>query len=398
MKQFKVRDLIDAGSLEINDGYRAKNEELGRPGLPFARAANIDGDLTLDSEAGDCLAQENVPRVGAKLSRPADVVLTTKGSVGRVAFVRPSHPPFVYSPQLSFWRVIDRSIVSPRYLYFWMRGKEARDQLVSLKGQTDMADYVSLIDQRNMNLSLPSIDRQEAVAAVLGALDDKIEVNRELGACSSQIAGSLGQRVRESATSVAQLGDVAEINARTLSVLDPTDPIAYVDISSVKVGKLLASQTMSRRAAPGRARRLVAHEDILWSMVRPNLRSFLFVLNPPPNMVVSTGFAVVTARRVPASYLFVHLTSNAFVKFLTALADGSAYPAVPVERFGEAKIPLPDEATLLDFAARVQPIFDLVASLDSQSRKLAEVRDLLLPKLISGEIRPNDAGLTVTAM
>lgn len=78
--------LIGGRKLFIGDGYRAKNEELSGEGLPFARAGNIDGGFNFRD--ADRFPKKKLSRVGNKVSEPGDVVFTSKGTVGRFAFVR----------------------------------------------------------------------------------------------------------------------------------------------------------------------------------------------------------------------------------------------------------------------------------------------------------------------
>ncbi len=174
----KIEGLIRDGALLINDGYRAKNSELSQTGLPFARAGNIDGGYHF--EDADRVPADTLARVGSKRSRPGDVVFTSKGTVGRFAFVREDTPEFVYSPQLCFWRSGDKTRIHPRWLYYWMNGQEFYRQFKGVASQTDMAEYVSLRDQRAMQMTLPSLSEQKAIARILGTLDDKIENNRKL--------------------------------------------------------------------------------------------------------------------------------------------------------------------------------------------------------------------------
>jgi type I restriction enzyme, S subunit len=171
-------ELVDDGHLIIADGYRAKNAELGEQGLPFARAGNIDQGFEFDD--ADLLADENLDRAGYKVSEPGDVVFTSKGTVGRFAFVRAETARFVYSPQLCFWRVRNKDLIHPHFLYFWMHGREFLDQLEALKAQTDMADYVSLRDQKEMDITLPPLSEQQAVVAMLAPFDDRITLNRQM--------------------------------------------------------------------------------------------------------------------------------------------------------------------------------------------------------------------------
>ena len=184
-----VSDLIRDGLLIVGDGYRAKNSELSGSGLPFARAGNIADGFRFSG--ADRFPEDGLHKVGDKISRPGDVVFTSKGTVGRFAFVRGDTEHFVYSPQLCYWRPLDRNVIDPYFLYCWMRGPEFFGQFRGVAGQTDMAEYVSLTDQRRMFVTLPTLAEQRAIAHVLGALDDKIELNRRMNATLETMARAL---------------------------------------------------------------------------------------------------------------------------------------------------------------------------------------------------------------
>lgn len=177
-KKYRTSELIEQKALAIGDGYRAKNSELAATGIPFARAGNINNGFNFAD--ADLFPNADLKKVGDKISRSGDVVFTSKGTVGRFAFVRENTPRFVYSPQLCYWRSLEPNLIDARYLYYWMQGDEFWLQADSVKGQTDMADYVSLGDQRRMLITLPPLDEQRAIARILGALDDKIEINRKM--------------------------------------------------------------------------------------------------------------------------------------------------------------------------------------------------------------------------
>ena len=166
-----AQELIDSGLLLINDGYRAKRSELADRGLPFARAGNINNGFKFDG--AELLGEDGISRAGFKASKPYDVLFTSKGTVGRFAFVTPTTPRFVYSPQLCFWRSLDHQRLSPFYLLHWMTSRAFLRQVASVKGQTDMADYVSLRDQRRMMVTVPPIEDQANLAAKLRPLSER---------------------------------------------------------------------------------------------------------------------------------------------------------------------------------------------------------------------------------
>ena len=144
----KAADFIREGVLEIGDGYRAKIAELAAEGLPFVRAGDLHAGFTLDSV--DHLGYPSVAKAGTKLSRPDDVAFTSKGTVGRIARVDESTPQFVYSPQICYWRSLDHNALHPSLLYCWMTSEDFLQQVRAMSGQTDMAPYISLRDQREI--------------------------------------------------------------------------------------------------------------------------------------------------------------------------------------------------------------------------------------------------------
>jgi len=160
--QIPVSRLIADGTLVINDGYRAKNAELATAGIPFLRAGNLTTQ-GLDLANADLVPPEVVAKAGSKVSTAWDTAFTSKGTVGRIMLIEPTGEPSVYSPQICFWRSIAPSKLSPFVLHAWMRSARFTSQIDAVKGQTDMADYVSLRDQRAMRIDVPDLAGQAEV-------------------------------------------------------------------------------------------------------------------------------------------------------------------------------------------------------------------------------------------
>ena len=148
----KVADLIRDSVLDIGDGYRAKNSELGKTGLPFIRAGDLNDGF--DTTGAELLSEESVAKAESKVCRAGDVAFTSKGTIGRFARVTEHTAKFVYSPQVCYWRSLDPSQLHPALLYCWMQSDDFREQIIAVAGQTDMAPYVSLRDQRQMSIPI----------------------------------------------------------------------------------------------------------------------------------------------------------------------------------------------------------------------------------------------------
>ena len=393
-KQYSVADLIADRKLIIGDGYRAKNDELTTHGLPFARAGNINCGFQFGD--ADHFPKESVSRIGNKVSEPGDVVFTSKGTVGRFALVRENTQRFVYSPQLCFWRAVDDTLIEPRFLYFWMYGRELFLQYKGVAGQTDMAEYVSLGDQRRMHITLPEIGEQRAIASVLGALDDKIELNQRMNETLEALAQSLfkswfvdaSQSTLPKGWRYATIAELCEINSWTLGKGDELYRIEYVEISEVMRGNIANIQSYERGEEPSRARRRLRHGDTILSTVRPDRGAYFLCLNPSPNLIGSTGFAVLTPTKAPRSFIHAAMTQTDVFEYLGQQADGGAYPAVRSEIIGGLEVPWPNKSEMVeDFHRACAPLYERAELNRQESHTLPALRDALLPKLLSGELR-----------
>ena len=103
-------------------------------------------------------------------------------------------------------------------------------------------------------------------------------------------------------------------------------------------------------------------------------------------MVVSTGFAVITSEAIPFSYLYHALTTDEFAGYLTNHATGSAYPAVNAGDFEAALIVVPPKRLLDDYDKVVSDMLIQQQVLHEKNANLRRTRDLLLPRLVSGEV------------
>ena len=140
---------------------------------------------------------------------------------------------------------------------------------------------------------------------------------------------------------MVHLNKFAEINPEGITKDYPYETIEYVDISSVSSGYLVESpKRVLLKNAPSRAKRIVKERDVLLAMVRPNLRSFLFIKEPKPNTIVSTGFAVLRAKKnVDSRFIYYAITDPCFTGYLTNNTKGTSYPAVDSEIILRGKIP-----------------------------------------------------------
>ncbi len=182
------------------------------------------------------------------------------------------------------------------------------------------------------------------------------------------------------------LGEVAEINNRSISKDYSCSYIDYTDLGSVRTGRIDSPTRYIYGEEPGRAKRIAIDGDIIWGMVRPNLKSYALVQYPHNQDIYSTGFAVISAKKVPFSFLYCVVTTEEFIGYLVNCTNGAAYPAVKTDHFAKASLVIPKSELLIRFNKLSEPMFRKQYYLQSLIRLLTEARDRLLPKLMSGEI------------
>lgn len=368
---------------------------------PSIRTPNIGrGRLILDRVNR---VSEDVYREWTKRAVPVagDLILAREAPAGNVAVIRDGQ--IVCLGQRTVHLRPDRTKVDPDYLcYFLLAPKQQGNLLSGETGAT--AGHVNMKDIRRLKLgSLPDPRLQSKIARILVDLDDLIANNRErmnlLEAAAHllfrewfillRFPGHEHVPIKDGVPEEWEkktLGDIAQANAESYQTKNLPAELNYVDISSVERGRILESARLRSAEAPGRARRKASDGDVIWSNVRPNLRAYALVLKPSETDVFSTGFTVLTAIRVPFTWLYLFVTTDWFVGHLVNNATGAGYPAVRPDDFERAAVRVPAKPLLTLFHESTEPIFRLIAKLEQQNRKLAEARDLLLPRLMSEEI------------
>ena len=328
---------------------------------------------------------------------------------------------------------MDRPIVQERLKFSWIREADPSALLVQrvarLRGinglQTDFLKYliaspsfqshiegittgvnvphISGRDILSYSFRLPSETVQQRIADILSNYDRLIDNNtRRITLLEESIhrlykewfvylrfPGCDRVRVIDGVPKewkLVKLSEIAGVNQRTISARNAPEKIQYVDISSVTTGKICEVQLVSLADAPSRAKRVVTHRDVIWSMVRPGRRAYSLVLNPSENLIASTGFAVLSAKKVPCSFLYQAVTTDSFVNHMENVATGAAYPAVKPKDFESTSLLIPDENLLSKFDEFAMSINQQINNLQIQNQKLREARDLLLPRLMNGSI------------
>jgi type I restriction enzyme S subunit len=307
--------------------------------------------------------------------------------------------------------IVPNGAVDPSFLYYSLRPR--KQELLSLGAATGVrTPIMNKSAFCDLKVTLPPLPLQRRIAGILSAYDDLVENCQRRIKILEEMARSLyrewfvdfrfpGQETCPRVPSplgeipegweVKRLEEIASVNHSQITARTAPESIHYIDIASVSPGQVDTVTTYAFADAPGRARRIVGHGDVLWSCVRPNRRSHALLIHPETDTIASTGFAVLTALSVPFTFLYQATTTDEFVRYLTNNATGAAYPAVTGATFQRAELLIPPAHLTRQFEAISIPMVEQIHTLQRQSRTLRRTRDHLLPRLLSGQVELEDS-------
>lgn len=165
----------------------------------------------------------------------------------------------------------------------------------------------------------------------------------------------------------------------------------YLDTGSITNNYISGLQTLNTNTdkIPSRARRKVSNGDIVYSTVRPNLRHYGIIFNPPVNMIVSTGFAVMSMIKnapVCSEFIYMWLTRNSVVNVLNSIAENSVstYPSIVSADLEQIKMIVPSEDECAETGAYYKSVLQTIDCNNREISKLERLAMLFSNQLAKG--------------
>ncbi|SEG23238.1 restriction endonuclease subunit S [Jhaorihella thermophila] len=398
---------LEIGPFALIRSQNVYNHGFERTGLAYISENQANALSNVEVQTGDVLLNITGDSV-ARACQVTDDVLPARVNQ-HVAIIRP-----------------DGQNVDARFLRYYLVSPTMQAEMLALAsaGATRPALTKGMIE--NFRIPAFSIQKQRAIAGVLSALDDKIELNRRTGATLEAMAraifrdwfvdfgptrakmqgrepylapdlwplfpASLDDQGIPEGWEMGTLGDVADTNAASWTARSHPDEVEYVDLSKTKWGTIESTAKLPWEKAPSRARRIARAGDTIIGTTRPGNGSFAYISRD--GLTVSTGFAVLTPKRPEfRDFVYIAATDPENIRRLANLADGhgGAYPAVRPAEVSDTPVVIPPDEVIDAFAKAVSPLRARIEFNKTENETLAQTRDLLLPRLMSGEIRVAEA-------
>lgn len=314
--------------------------------------------------------------------------------------------------------VVPKDNVDGYYLYYILSSLRLNEMAA---GSAQPLINQSIIN--SIDLNLINLDAQKKVGAFLRYIDEKIKTNKEIISTLEQISQTIfkqwfidfefpneeGQPYKSNDGEMveSELGEIPEnwnvssiselcaINKGSYSKKDDWSFINYLDTSNITKNSINSIQLIDTKneKVPSRAKRKLEKNDILYSTVRPNQYHFGLIKEPIENMLASTGFTVIRSKgSYPNDLIYMWIAQDEITSHLQSIAEQStsAYPSIKADDLGDLKILVPQKEVIDQLNNIISKNHNLIWNYQKENKKLSQLRDTLLPKLLSGEIEISD--------
>ncbi len=356
---------------EVTVGYVGPMaSEYVSDGVPFLRSLNVR-EHRIDLADVRYITPTFNERLAKSLLRPGDVVTVRTGKPGTTAVI-PESLPIANCSDVVITR--PGGDLDSRWLSYYING--VADGFVASRLVGAVQQHFNVGSAKEMQLLLPPIEEQRAIAATLGALDDRIESNLR----AIDLAETLGDSLfAQAASATTALADAAHLT------MGSSPPGSSYNEDGIGRPFYQGVRDFGRRF-PGlrvwttQPVRLAEANDTLVSVRAP-----VGDLNRA-SVVCCIGRGVASVRSEMASTIYYALraASDLWAPFQQ---EGTVFGAINRADLAAAKLPWPDSLVAPDLEMRLSALDERIASLSRESDQLKGLRDALLPELLSGRIR-----------
>jgi len=428
-------------------GSSIKVETFVPDGIPIISGQHLNGFKVNDRIGFNFITSEHAKRLKNANVHRGDIIFTHAGNIGQVAYIPDDSRYELYViSQRQFYMRCDRSKVIPEFVVGYFKTPEGQHKLLANTSQVGVPSIAQPVTYlRSIEIPLPPLPEQRAIAHILGTLDDKIELNRRMNETLEEMARALFKawfvdflpvRVKcrgeppclplkgqaqgpapkawqwpkhildlfpnrfvdselgkiPEGWEVCALGNAIEVNPSRS--LQKGDIAPYLDMANMPINGHIPYEITNRPFSSGTR---FINGDTLLARITPCLENgktaFVDFLKEGEVGWGSTEFIVLRPKPpLPAEFGYCLARDPQFRDFaIQSMTGTSGRQRVPPEALSHYKIVTPDEAVAKEFGKIVQPMFSRASKSDKESRALTALRDSLLPKLIRGEIRVKDA-------
>ncbi|MCU4335331.1 MULTISPECIES: restriction endonuclease subunit S [Acinetobacter] len=374
-------------------GSNIKADNFVESGVPVIRGTNMNFAKFVDGEFV-FLTEEKADELLGSNCQPNDLVFTHRGTIGQVALIPENKYPRYVISQSGMKLTVNHEIMDSEFLFYFFKSEYGQYQILKYESQVGVPSISNpLTSLKEMCVPVPPLLEQKAIASVLSSLDDKIDLLHRQNKILEAMAETLLiqhvlPREDEQNDGLYLLGDYLE----TISVTHkfPNPQVVFLNTSDIYKGKVLIHELSEVKGLPGQAKKSIKKGDILFSEIRPANGRYALIDFDADNYVVSTKLMVLRAKQPNLiGLLYFYLTNKQVTDWLQVLAESRSgtFPQITFDQVADLELRLPQGSDLDNLIGLLDDILLKQSANNKQIQTLENLRDTLLPKLMSGEVR-----------
>ena len=374
-RKVKLGELvIPGGSVSGPFGSDIKSIYFRPKGVPIIRGNN----LTMNTDKGRYIDDDYIfldPKKFEELKKaealPEDIIITARGTIGQTGIIprNSKYPRYIISANQLRFR-IDKQKADPLFVYYQLSSKYMAQKMQNYSVNVGVPNF-NLTAARNLELLIPEdVNEQKRIADILSAFDDKIEVNNKIIKTLEEMAQKVFKewilKNQKSKVKIQKLGDLADIKYGKGPATNKLKKSGYPVYGANGVIGYSDSYDFSERQIIIGCRGVVGNVTLTL-----------------PNCAVTHNSLIIMPKNNKKLF-FYYLLKN---QNLDVVVGGSAQPQITIKDLEQLELPIVDENLQNKFELMVGDIEQKKLLILFENQKLTAIRDLLLPKLMSGEIR-----------
>lgn len=374
-----MEDALDA----IID-YRGKTPKKSETGIPTLSAKSVKNNR-IDYAECYYISQEEYTRFMVRgFPKIGDILLTTEAPMGVAA--RLDRDDVAIAQRLLTLRG-KKDVLDNDFLLYYLQSPVGQALLKSRETGTTVTG-IKQAEFRKIEITVPEYTNQKRIAAILKSLDDKIAVNQRINDNLQQQAQAVYTEWCSRCTEQVEIGEVAE------NILDYTPnlhlKVVLVNSSEVTEGHFDHHNLSENANLKGHFKKRFQKYDVLYSEIRPKNKHYAYVLFDANKYIASTRLMVIRAKRgiITPSLLYQHLSSQRVCDEFASTTEtrSGTFPQGCYADLSKITIPYKPIDQQTEITGFLDSVYLTIEHNDSENRGLAELRDTILPRLMSGEI------------
>lgn len=388
-KTYKIKDLINEISMGPF-GSNIKVECFVESGIPVLNGSNLTG-FALNDNSFRYVTPEKADSLGKANAYRGDIVITHRGTLGQIVFIPENSKYSCYVISQSQFRVKCNEKILPEYLVYYFHTNAGQHKLLSNASQVGVPALARASTTfQTLEIDIPNVTEQRKIVDLLETIREKIELNNAINNNLEQQAQAIFVNEFLSLQSLpdgwkkASLIDIAYyLNGLAMQKYRPSADEIGIPVLKIKELRQGCCDDNSEFCSPSIKSDYIIHDgDVIFSWSGSLLVDFwcggVCGLNQHLFKVSSIKYD---------KWFYYAWTKHHLDRFIAVAADkATTMGHIKRDELAKAEVLIPNEADYKRIGALLQPIYDLIISNRIENKKLAETRDSLLPKLMSGEI------------